>query len=52
LVVGAIGALVGTFGGYYARKALVAGLKAPDFAIALTEDAIAVGGAFFIVSRF
>jgi uncharacterized membrane protein len=52
LIVGAIGALVGTFGGYYARKALVAGLKAPDFAIALMEDAIAVGGAFFIVSRF
>jgi uncharacterized membrane protein len=51
-VLGAVGALVGTFGGYHARKALVAGLKAPDFAIALIEDAIAVGGAFFIVSRF
>ena len=51
-ILGAIGALAGTFAGYQARKRLVAGLKVPDFLIALIEDAIAIGGAFFIVSRF
>jgi uncharacterized membrane protein len=30
----------------------VKALKAPDFAVALIEDAVAVGGAFFIVTRF
>jgi uncharacterized membrane protein len=51
-IVGAVGALAGTFGGYHARKGLVAGLKVPDFVIALVEDAIAIGGAYLIVSRF
>lgn len=51
-IVGAIGALAGTYGGYHARKGLVAGLKVPDVAIALAEDAIAIGGGVLIVSRF
>jgi len=51
-ILGALGALAGTFGGYHMRKGLVKALKAPDFAIALIEDAVPVGGAFFIVSRF
>lgn len=51
-VVGAIGAVVGAFGGYHARVGLVRGLRVPDFAIALPEDAIAIGLGLFLTSRF
>jgi uncharacterized membrane protein len=51
-VLGAVGAVAGAFGGYDARKRLVKALQTRDLAIALLEDAIAVGGAFFLVSRF
>jgi uncharacterized membrane protein len=44
--------LVGAFAGYQARTRSVRALKVPDFVIALLEDLVAVGGAFFIVSRF
>ncbi len=49
---GGLGAIVGTLGGYEARTRLVKGLKVPDFVIALLEDAVAIGGGLFIVSRF
>ena len=49
---GAIGAIVGTFGGYRARVGLVRALGAPDFAIAIPEDLVAVGLGIFLVSRF
>ncbi len=48
---GILGALVGTYAGYYARRWMVSTLKVPDIAVALLEDVIAVGGAFLIVSR-
>jgi uncharacterized membrane protein len=51
-LLGAVGAVAGTFGGYEARTKLVKALKAPDLAVALLEDAVAVGAAFFLVSRF
>jgi uncharacterized membrane protein len=51
-VLGAVGAVAGTLGGYQARRRLVKALNIPDFIVALAEDAIAVGGAFFLVSRF
>jgi uncharacterized membrane protein len=50
-VLGGLGAVVGTLGGYEARTRSVAALKVPDFVIALIEDAIAVGGGFLLVSR-
>ena len=50
-VLGGLGAVAGTLGGYEARTRSVAALKAPDFVIALIEDAIAVGGGFLLVSR-
>jgi uncharacterized membrane protein len=50
-VLGAVGALAGTFGGYQIRHRLVEGLKVPDFIIAIIEDIVAVGAAFLIVSR-
>jgi len=51
-IAGCAGVLVGTFGGYQARHRIVSNLKVPDVAVALVEDAIAVGGALLIVSRF
>jgi len=51
-VLGVVGALAGTFGGYEVRTRLVKALKVPDFVIALLEDAVAIGGGLLIVSRF
>jgi uncharacterized membrane protein len=50
-LLGIIGALVGTFGGYYVRKGIVKALRSPDWPIALLEDAIAVCGGLFLASR-
>lgn len=46
---GIVGALIGTFGGYYTRKGLVNGLKVKDILIAIPEDLVAIGLAYFIV---
>ncbi|HLK22818.1 MAG TPA: DUF4126 family protein [Bryobacteraceae bacterium] len=51
-IAGVVGALIGTFGGYQARRRIVAKGKLPDITVALIEDAIAIGGGLFIVSRF
>jgi uncharacterized membrane protein len=50
-VVGIVGALFGTFSGYNIRHALVVRAHLPDFAVALVEDVIAIGGGFLIVSH-
>jgi uncharacterized membrane protein len=50
-VLGAMGAMAGAFGGYHLRHRLVRNLHLPDFVIAVTEDAVAIAGAFFLVSR-
>jgi uncharacterized membrane protein len=51
-IIAALGALAGTFGGYQVRHRIVTSGKVPDIAAALLEDLIAVGGDFWIVSRF
>jgi uncharacterized membrane protein len=51
-VFGALGAIVGAFGGYGARVRLVKVLHAPDFAIATPEDLAAIGLGLLLVSRF
>jgi uncharacterized membrane protein len=51
-ILGVAGGLAGTFAGYKARTGLVRALKAPDSVIALSEDAVAIGGSFFLLSRF
>lgn len=51
-VLGVAGALAGAFTGYHIRTGLVRALKVPDLVIALLEDAVAIGGGLFIVSRF
>jgi uncharacterized membrane protein len=50
-IIGIVGAMVGMFGGYNIRHALVTNLNLPDFAVALAEDLIAILGAFYIVSN-
>ena len=52
LVLGVLGAVAGTLGGYECRVRLVKATGGNDLPIALLEDAIAIGGAFLIVSRF
>ena len=52
MVAGIIGAVTGTLGGYEFRVRLVKATGGRDLPIALLEDAIAIGGAFLIVSRF
>ena len=49
-VAGIAGAVAGTLGGYEARVRL-ARLVGKDLPVALLEDAIAIGGAFFLVAR-
>jgi uncharacterized membrane protein len=51
LLAGVLGAIAGTLGGYEFRARLVRAIGGSDLPIALLEDAIAVGGAFWIVSR-
>jgi uncharacterized membrane protein len=52
LLAGALGAVAGTLGGYEVRTRAVKATGGKDFPIALIEDAIAVCGAAWIVSRF
>jgi uncharacterized membrane protein len=51
LLAGVLGAVAGTLGGYEFRARLVRAIGGNDLPIALLEDAIAIGGAFLIVSR-
>lgn len=50
LAAGVIGAIVGTLGGYEARKRLVAAFGGKDLPIALLEDVVAVLLALWVVS--
>jgi uncharacterized membrane protein len=49
-IVGVLGAVAGTLGGYEFRARLAKAVG-KDLPIALLEDVIAIGGAFFLVSR-
>lgn len=51
-VLGVVGGVAGAFAGHEVRTRLVKALKVPDLVIALLEDAVAIGGGLFIVSRF
>lgn len=52
VLLGGLGAVVGTLGGYEIRTRLVETWNLPDYVVALLEDAVAIGGGLFIVSRF
>lgn len=47
---GIVGAVLGTLGGYQARKRLVAATGGKDLPIALLEDAVAILGGFAILA--
>jgi uncharacterized membrane protein len=49
-LLGGIGAVIGSFGGYEARKRLVHRLNVRDAAVAIPEDLIAIALAYLIVS--
>ena len=51
-ILGAIGAVVGAYAGYHARAGLVGALRAPDLAIAIPEDLVAIGLGLLLISRF
>jgi uncharacterized membrane protein len=51
-VLGIMGALAGTYGGYQARSRLLKALEIPDFVIAPLEDLVTIGGSLFVVSWF
>lgn len=51
-LLGAVGGVVGCFGGYQARTRIVKALGKPDIYVALIEDVIAVAGSLWVVSRF
>jgi uncharacterized membrane protein len=47
---GAIGGVAGAFGGYQARTRLTKGLGAKDMFVGISEDLVAIGLAYLIVS--
>lgn len=51
VAVGVLGAMAGAFEGYHLRQKLTKQKSCPDFAVALAEDVIAVGGALLLVSH-
>jgi uncharacterized membrane protein len=50
-LLGAIGAVIGTFGGYHLRRYLTQTMRIPDLYVALAEDFVAVGGGLLLVSH-
>jgi uncharacterized membrane protein len=50
-ILGAIGGVVGAFGGYEIRRRLVTALNIKDIFIALIEDAVTIALACFLVTR-
>ena len=49
---GAVGAIAGAYGGYWARTRLVRALHVPDAAIAIPEDVVAIALGLLLVSKF
>jgi uncharacterized membrane protein len=50
-VLGALGGVVGCFGGYQARKQLVKALGTRDINIAFVEDLVAIAGSVWVLFR-
>jgi len=50
-ILGAVGGVIGAFAGYEIRRKLVAALNVKDIFIALLEDIVTIGLAYFFVSR-
>lgn len=50
-ILAGVGGVIGAFAGYEIRRRLVTQLQVRDLIVAICEDLIAIGLAFFIVSR-
>jgi uncharacterized membrane protein len=50
-ILGALGGVIGAFAGYEIRKRLVSSLNMKDVVVALLEDLVTIGLAYFFVSR-
>jgi uncharacterized membrane protein len=51
-LLGAIGAVAGSYLGYFARSRITGNLGLPDLPVALVEDIICIAGSFYVVSLF
>jgi uncharacterized membrane protein len=51
-LLGALGGIAGTYGGWFARTRAVAAFHCPDFPIALLEDAFAIVGSCLVCLLF
>jgi uncharacterized membrane protein len=49
---GALGSVVGAFGGYYGRQFLTRRLPVPDLMVALLEDFLTIAGTLLLVHSF
>lgn len=50
-ILGGLGGVIGAFAGYEIRRRLVAALNIKDIFIAVLEDFVTIGAAYFIVAR-
>jgi uncharacterized membrane protein len=50
-ILGAVGAVIGAFGGYETRRRLATALNTKDIFIALLEDLVTIGLSFFFLTR-
>ena len=50
-ILGAIGGVIGAFAGYEIRRKVVAALNIKDVSVALLEDMVTIGLAWFLVTR-
>jgi uncharacterized membrane protein len=51
-LLGAIGAVTGSYLGYFARSRITGNFGLPDLPVALVEDIICIAGSFYVVSLF
>jgi uncharacterized membrane protein len=51
-LLGAAGAVAGSYLGYFARRGITEKFPIPDLPVALLEDVICIGGSFFVASLF
>jgi uncharacterized membrane protein len=51
-LLGAIGAVAGSYLGYFARSRITRNFGLSDFPVALAEDVISIAGSFFVASLF
>ena len=52
VLLGVIGAVAGSYLGYFARSRITGNFGLPDLPVALVEDIVCIGGSFFVVSLF